>query len=101
MVAATMTARVLNRNCAGYAVRVTQDAPNRIRSIREDRAKLIPAEFTQAGLARRVGVTAETLRSWERGASRPRQRAAKRLARALGVSVEDLALGAPDPADHE
>jgi DNA-binding XRE family transcriptional regulator len=95
-----MTARVLSCNCAGYAVRVTQEEPNRIRAIREERAKLIPAEFTQAGLARRVGVTAETLRSWERGASLPRQRAAKRLARALGVSVEDLALGAPGAGDE-
>jgi transcriptional regulator with XRE-family HTH domain len=90
----------LSCNYAGYAFRVTQDAPNRIRAIREDRAKLIPAEFTQAGLARRVGVTAETLRSWERGESRPRQRAAKRLARALGVTVEALELDERAPADH-
>lgn len=94
-----MTARVLSCNYAGYASPVTQDGPNRIRAIREERAKLIPAEFTQAGLARRVGVTAETLRSWERGDSRPRQRAAKRLARALGVSVEDLALGGDPTPD--
>jgi DNA-binding XRE family transcriptional regulator len=87
-----MTARVLNCNYVGYALGVAGEAPNRIRAVREERDKLIPGEFTQAGLARRVGVTAETLRSWERGDSRPRQRAAKRLAKALGVTVEELEL---------
>lgn len=66
--------------------------PNRIRALREELAQRVPAEYTQAALARRLGVDPDTLRSWELGRSRPRQRAAKRLARVLGVEVEALGL---------
>ncbi len=63
---------------------------NRVREIRVRRAADVPAAFTQAAVAARAGVSVTTLRKWETGAARPRQRAAKRLARALGVSVEEL-----------
>ncbi len=65
---------------------------NRIRALRESRDQLIPGEYTQAALARRLGVAANTLRAWELGRARPRKAAAKRLAKALGVSVEALGL---------
>jgi ribosome-binding protein aMBF1 (putative translation factor) len=65
---------------------------NRIRAIRDERAKLIPAAFTSAALSRRVGVSDKTLRSWEKGESRPTDRHARTLARELGVKVEELGL---------
>jgi 8-oxo-dGTP pyrophosphatase MutT (NUDIX family)/DNA-binding XRE family transcriptional regulator len=65
---------------------------NRIRAIREKRDQLIPGEYTQAALARRLGVSANTVRSWELDRARPRKAAAKRLAKVLGVKVEDLGL---------
>ena len=70
---------------------------NRIRALREQRDKLIPGEYTQAALARRLGIAANTLRAWELDRARPRKAAAKRLARALGVSVADLGLEEPVP----
>jgi len=66
--------------------------PNRIRELREDLAQRVPSEYTQAALARRLGVDPDTLRSWELGRSRPRKRMAKRLANMLGVNVEALGL---------
>jgi transcriptional regulator with XRE-family HTH domain len=70
-------------------------APNlggvtRIREIREERAKFAPAVFTQAAVAARAGVTVNALRAWELGRARPRKAMARRLARALGVTVEEL-----------
>ena len=67
---------------------------NRIRALREERARLIPAEYSQAALARRLGIAADTLRAWELGRARPRKASAKRLAKALGVTVDDLGLDA-------
>ena len=68
---------------------------SRIRQIREEKAKLAPAAFTQAAVATRVGVTINALRAWELDRARPRKAAAKRLARALGVQVEELGLDGP------
>jgi transcriptional regulator with XRE-family HTH domain len=70
---------------------------SRIRQIREEKAQLAPAAFTQAAVAARVGVTVNALRAWELDRARPRKATAKRLARALGVRVEDL--GLDDAAD--
>jgi transcriptional regulator with XRE-family HTH domain len=70
-------------------------AVSRIRQIREEKAKLAPAVFTQAAVAARVGVTINALRAWELDRARPRKAAAKRLARALGVQVEELSLAEP------
>jgi len=46
--------------------------------------------LTQEGLAERVGVTRQTIISIERGSYNPSVGLALRLARALGVSVEEL-----------
>ena len=70
-------------------------AVSRIRQIREEKAKLAPAVFTQAAVAARVGVTINALRAWELDRARPRKAAAKRLARALGVQVDELRLDVP------
>jgi transcriptional regulator with XRE-family HTH domain len=71
---------------------------NRIRAIREERGKMVPAAFTLAAVARRLGVTEGMVRRWELGTNRPRPRHARALARELGVSVEELQLedGAPE-----
>lgn len=66
--------------------------PNRIRAIREERNALIPGQFSQAAVARTVGVDPNTMRAWELGQMVPRQRKQVALARALGVKVSDLGL---------
>jgi transcriptional regulator with XRE-family HTH domain len=72
---------------------------SRIRQIREERAQLAPAVFTQAAVASRVGVSVNALRAWELDRARPRKATAKRLARALGVQVDELGLDdTPSPA---
>lgn len=81
------------RNSRGRLLPV--QAPNRIREIRLERKQLVPAAFSIAALARRVGVTEGILRDWELGRIRPRQRHAKALARELGVRVEDLGIDSP------
>ncbi|MGH7867585.1 MAG: helix-turn-helix transcriptional regulator [Candidatus Dormibacteraceae bacterium] len=65
---------------------------NRIRALREELEKMIPGEYTQAAVARRLGVAANTLRAWELNRVQPRKAAAKRLAKVLGAKVEDLEL---------
>jgi putative transcriptional regulator len=46
--------------------------------------------MTQGGLADRVGVTRQTIHSIEKGKYKPTVELALRLARELGVAVEDL-----------
>jgi transcriptional regulator with XRE-family HTH domain len=46
--------------------------------------------LTQAQLAARIGVAEATVRSWETDRAHPQPRWLRRLAKALGVSVEDL-----------
>lgn len=75
--------------------------PNRIRARREELAKQLPATFTQAALARQLGVDADTVRSWELGRSRPRKRMARALAKALGTTIEKLGLNEVDEAPVE
>ncbi len=70
---------------------------NRIRALREELNRRVPGEYSQAAVARRLDVAANTVRAWELGRSRPRKAAAKRLARVLGVGVEELGL---DDASH-
>lgn len=72
-----------------------ETAPNRIRELREELAARVPAEYSQRALARRLGVNAETLRSWELGRHKPPKRAAAKLARVLGVTVDQLGIGGP------
>lgn len=65
---------------------------NRIREIRQERAKIVPAAFSVSAVARRIGVSETALRRWESGAAKPRRRHARVLARELGVEVADLGL---------
>jgi transcriptional regulator with XRE-family HTH domain len=59
------------------------------------------AGLSRAGLARRAGVPASTLRNWEGDRGIPGVQAGVRLARALGVTPERLAEGVEDPAEAE
>jgi transcriptional regulator with XRE-family HTH domain len=45
------------------------------------------AGLTRGGLARRVGVTHQTVANWENGAGRPRPQARRRLAEVLGEGL--------------
>jgi DNA-binding transcriptional regulator YiaG len=66
--------------------------PNRIRQRRLELAKQHPQAFSAAAVARQLGVSDWTVRSWEMDRTRPNKRHAKALARLLGVSVEELGL---------
>ncbi len=59
---------------------------------------MAPAASTLEALARRLGVSTSTLVRWESGATRPRKRHARALARELGVSVDELGLEGADQA---
>jgi transcriptional regulator with XRE-family HTH domain len=48
--------------------------------------------LTQEEVARRVRVSTRTVAAWESGATTPRQRNARALARALGVTLDALQL---------
>ncbi len=48
--------------------------------------------LTQEEVARRVRVSTRTVAAWESGASTPRQRNARALAKALGVTLDALQL---------
>jgi transcriptional regulator with XRE-family HTH domain len=63
---------------------------NRIREIREALRREHPERYGQAAVALRVGVDVSTLRRWESGKSVPTRHHARVLARALGVTVEQL-----------
>ncbi len=73
---------------------------NRIRTIREERAKVVPAAFTATAVARRIGVSDRTLWAWEQGINRPRARHARALARELNVTVGQLGLDHDDDDVH-
>jgi transcriptional regulator with XRE-family HTH domain len=51
--------------------------------------------LTQEEVARRVRVSTRTVAAWESGASTPRQRNARALAKALGVTLDALQLTDP------
>jgi transcriptional regulator with XRE-family HTH domain len=74
---------------------------SRVRQIREERAQIAPAAFTQAAVAARVGVSVNALRAWELERARPRKSTAKRLARALGVQVDQLGLDDTGTGMHD
>ena len=57
---------------------------NRLRTLRADRG------WTQADLAERVGVTRKTVNTVENGVFVPSTVLALKLARAFGMTVEDL-----------
>ena len=54
------------------------------------RQRLLQGELTQQELADKVGVTRQTIFSIEKGRYNPSVGLALRLARALGLQVEDL-----------
>jgi 8-oxo-dGTP diphosphatase len=60
---------------------------NRIRQLRQQRG------ISVSGLARIIAVSDRAIHHWESGRSEPRKSTARRLARALGVTIEELGLG--------
>lgn len=85
----------LARDNARYSVGVA----NRIRELRLERAKVTPTAFTIRAVAQRVGVTEGMVRRWEQGRAVPRQRHASRLARDLGVTIDELGLEPDEVAE--
>ncbi len=65
---------------------------NRISELRSERqAEAVdPSEWTQAGLARKVGASVRSVKAWEAGDAAPRLFFRRRLAKALGVTLEEL-----------
>jgi transcriptional regulator with XRE-family HTH domain len=53
--------------------------------------------WTQAALAERAGISANYMARLERGEVAPSLFVAHRIARALGVSIDDLVVGRPEP----
>ena len=49
-----------------------------------------PSEWTQDGLARKVGASVRSVKAWEAGETLPRLFYRRRLAKVLGVTVSDL-----------
>jgi transcriptional regulator with XRE-family HTH domain len=58
------------------------------------------AGISQAELSRRSGAPLDSVRNWEQNRNLPRIDAATRLARALGVSLDLLAVDAQADAGH-
>lgn len=54
------------------------------------RALRVRAKLTQAGLANRAGILAHSVYRYEAGKTRPGTEIAQRLARALGVTLDEL-----------
>ena len=65
---------------------------NRIRELRLLAKARYPGAFSQVEVARRLGVTVDTLRAWEGGRQRPWRNWWPRIAREFGVRVADLGL---------
>lgn len=65
---------------------------NRVRELREQHG-LSPAAF-----ARLVGMSEKAVRQWESGARNPTKQSARRIARALGIPVDQVLVQDP-PAD--
>jgi transcriptional regulator with XRE-family HTH domain len=57
--------------------------------------------ISQAELAKRAGVSLDSLRNWEQDRVLPRVDTAAKLAQALGVSVDELLKSSPPPAADE
>jgi ribosome-binding protein aMBF1 (putative translation factor) len=49
-----------------------------------------PSEWTQVGLAQKVGASVRSVKAWEAGDAVPRPFYRRRLAKVLGVSIKDL-----------
>jgi DNA-binding XRE family transcriptional regulator len=65
---------------------------SRVAELRSERqaAATNPSRWTQASLARMVGASLRSVKAWEAGDAVPRLYYRRRLASALGVSVDDL-----------
>jgi len=65
---------------------------NRIKEIREQRMAQSsnPEQWTQEGLARRLGVTRQTVISMEKGTYNPTLLLAFKLARAFEMKIEEI-----------
>ena len=76
--------------------RLTKSSPSRLSAYRTRRQadSADPREWTQAGLARKVGASVRSVKAWEDGDAIPRPYNLRRLANALGVSVSDLGFSA-------
>src|ERR1700688_383772 len=75
---------------------LTKSSPSRLSAYRTRRQadSADPREWTQAGLARKVGASVRSVKAWEAGDAIPRPYNLRRLAKALGVSVSDLGFSA-------
>jgi ribosome-binding protein aMBF1 (putative translation factor) len=69
-----------------------KDERSRLAGIRSQRQAdaARPSDWTQAGLARKVGSSVRSVKAWEAGDTVPRPFYRRRLAKVLGVSVEEL-----------
>lgn len=66
---------------------------NRIKELREERMEKEGSKmWSQEALAFRIGTTRWSLADWESGKTKPRKFFSRRLAKAFGVTVEDLDL---------
>jgi ribosome-binding protein aMBF1 (putative translation factor) len=70
----------------------TRSGRSRILELRSQRQAdaANPSEWTQIGLARKVGASVRSIKAWEAGDTVPRPFYRRRLAKTLGVSVVDL-----------
>lgn len=66
------------------------DTRHRLVELRHD------AKLTQEEVARRVRVSARSVAAWESGSALPRRANERRLAKALGVRIDDLRLSRSD-----
>jgi putative transcriptional regulator len=65
---------------------------NRIRKLREEKIQKSgePEQWTQEGMAKRLGVSRQTVISMEKGTYNPSLVLAFKLARAFGMAIEDI-----------
>ena len=65
---------------------------NRVKELREERMRQSsqPEQWTQESIARKLGVTRQTVISMEKGTYNPSLALALKLARVFGVAVEEI-----------
>jgi transcriptional regulator with XRE-family HTH domain len=67
----------------------------RLRELREKNG------LSQSELAERVGIPIDSIQNWEQGRTRPRIEALGKLARALGVTLDELLQESGEPAEPD
>ncbi|MFI5287845.1 MAG: helix-turn-helix transcriptional regulator [Candidatus Dormibacteria bacterium] len=82
--------------------RPAPNGPSRLAELRSQRQAEAadPGEWTQVGLARKVGASVRSVKAWEAGATLPRLFHRRRLAKALGVGIAELGFRTPDPSER-